>query len=117
MLNLDAVFKNPKYWNEPEVFRPERHLNEDGTKVIKNDHFYPFGLGISPLRLFCTKRKYLINQFHNREKIMFRRISCKEYLLSLHSCFNQEVSIRASTQRTSSVSRPHEWIYFGLPGL
>lgn len=35
------------YWKDPEVFRPERHLNEDGTKVIKSDHFYPFGLGIS----------------------------------------------------------------------
>ncbi|XP_046656380.1 methyl farnesoate epoxidase-like [Daphnia pulicaria] len=45
MLNLDAVLMDDGYWKEPEVFRPERHLNEDGTKVIKSDHFYPFGIG------------------------------------------------------------------------
>jgi cytochrome P450 len=47
MLNLDAVLQDAKHWKEPEVFRPERHLNEDGTKVIKSDHFYPFGIGIN----------------------------------------------------------------------
>ncbi|XP_032796985.2 methyl farnesoate epoxidase [Daphnia magna] len=45
LLNLDAVLQDSKYWKDPEVFRPERHLNENGTKVIKSDHFYPFGLG------------------------------------------------------------------------
>ncbi|KAK4014855.1 hypothetical protein OUZ56_027365 [Daphnia magna] len=44
-LNLHAVFQDSKYWKDPEVFRPERHLNDDGSKVIKSDHFYPFGLG------------------------------------------------------------------------
>lgn len=47
MLNLDAVLLDAGYWKKPEVFLPERHLNEDGTKVIKSDHFYPFGLGIN----------------------------------------------------------------------
>lgn len=45
MLNLDAVLNDPTHWKDPDVFRPERHLNEDGTKVIKNEHFYPFGTG------------------------------------------------------------------------
>jgi len=47
MLNLDAVLLDAEYWKEPEVFRPERHLNQDSTKVIKSDHFYPFGIGIN----------------------------------------------------------------------
>ncbi|KAK4014851.1 hypothetical protein OUZ56_027361 [Daphnia magna] len=43
-LNLYAVFQDSKYWKDPEVFRPERHLNDDGTKVIKSEHFNPFGI-------------------------------------------------------------------------
>jgi cytochrome P450 len=55
MLNLDAVLLDAGYWQKPEVFLPERHLNEDGTKVIKSDHFYPFGLGINQYinLIFC----------------------------------------------------------------
>lgn len=45
MLNLDAVLNDEEYWNDPEVFQPERHLNEDGTKFIRNERFYPFGAG------------------------------------------------------------------------
>lgn len=52
MLNLDAVLNDPKYWKDPEVFRPERHLTEDGTKVMKNEHFYAFGLGIN-IHKYC----------------------------------------------------------------
>lgn len=44
MVNLQSVFKDATIWGDPENFRPERHLNEEG-KVIKNDAFIPFGLG------------------------------------------------------------------------
>ena len=32
------------YWKDPEIFRPERHLNDDG-KLVKTDHLLPFGAG------------------------------------------------------------------------
>lgn len=31
-------------WGDPENFRPERHLDQDG-KLMKNDPFTPFGTG------------------------------------------------------------------------
>jgi len=43
-LNLYSVHLDGSYWKDPEVFRPERHLNDQG-KVIKSDHFLPFGVG------------------------------------------------------------------------
>jgi hypothetical protein len=35
------------YWNDHEMFQPERHLSADGTSVIKTDHLLPFGAGKS----------------------------------------------------------------------
>ena len=32
------------HWKDPQVFRPERHLNAEG-KVFKSDHYMPFGTG------------------------------------------------------------------------
>ncbi len=46
MLNLDAILQDSTYWKDPELFRPERHLNKDETKVNKSDQFYPFSAGI-----------------------------------------------------------------------
>lgn len=46
MVNLDTVLNDKDYWKDPENFRPERHLNEDGTRVVRSDHFYPFGAGL-----------------------------------------------------------------------
>lgn len=62
MLNLDAVLLDAGYWQKPEVFLPERHLNEDGTKVIKSDHFYPFGLGINQYinLIFCWLERLVL---------------------------------------------------------
>ena len=35
---------DPEVWEEPEAFRPERFLTEDG-KLHKPKHFMPFGAG------------------------------------------------------------------------
>ncbi|EFX83960.1 hypothetical protein DAPPUDRAFT_47261 [Daphnia pulex] len=43
-ISLHSAFKDPTAWGDPENFRPERHLDQNG-KVIKNDAFTPFGLG------------------------------------------------------------------------
>lgn len=45
-MNLYSVHLDGEYWTDPEVFRPERHLSENGT-VVKTDHLLPFGAGES----------------------------------------------------------------------
>ena len=42
---LHAVHMNPEYWEEPEEFRPERFLTENGQNVQKPEQFMPFGVG------------------------------------------------------------------------
>ena len=51
------------HWKDPEIFRPERHINDDG-KLMKSDHLIPFGIGVlliifsSP---FISNGKHLSN--------------------------------------------------------
>jgi cytochrome P450 len=45
LANLYSVHHNPKYWGDPENFRPERFLSEDGTKACKPNAFVPFQIG------------------------------------------------------------------------
>lgn len=46
-MNLYSVHMDENYWNDHEMFQPERHLSADGTSVIKTDHLLPFGAGKS----------------------------------------------------------------------
>ena len=43
--NVYAIHHDVKTWGDPENFRPERFLSEDGQKVIKPEAFIPFGSG------------------------------------------------------------------------
>lgn len=43
--NLYAVHHDPEIWGDPEIFRPERFLNEDGTKCVQKDALIPFAEG------------------------------------------------------------------------
>ncbi|XP_072180971.1 cytochrome P450 2U1-like [Diadema setosum] len=45
MANILAIHSDPKIWGDPEVFRPERFLNADGTEFVKNKAYMPFGAG------------------------------------------------------------------------
>ena len=42
--NLYAVHNAKKTWGDPEVFRPERFLNDNG-EFVKHPHVIPFGIG------------------------------------------------------------------------
>ncbi|XP_054289551.1 methyl farnesoate epoxidase-like [Macrosteles quadrilineatus] len=44
LVNLFSVHMDPTYWNDPEVFKPERFIDKSG-KIIQHDYFIPFGLG------------------------------------------------------------------------
>eukprot|EP00094_Tigriopus_californicus_P013115 TCALIF_12682-PA protein Name:"Similar to Cyp303a1 Probable cytochrome P450 303a1 (Drosophila melanogaster)" AED:0.09 eAED:0.09 QI:108/0.85/0.87/1/0.85/0.75/8/29/490 len=43
--NINAFFMDRDYWGDPEEFRPERFLNDDGSKTLKIERFIPFGFG------------------------------------------------------------------------
>ena len=42
---LYYILRDPDYWYEPNVFKPERFLTPDGSQVIKEERFIPFGIG------------------------------------------------------------------------
>ena len=48
MSNLYGVMRDPKIWSEPEVFKPQRFLSDDGT-VIRFEQWIPFSMGMLDL--------------------------------------------------------------------
>ncbi|XP_057381565.1 methyl farnesoate epoxidase-like [Daphnia carinata] len=45
LINVYSTHMDETYWVDPEVFRPERHLDADGLKLKKSERLIPFGLG------------------------------------------------------------------------
>jgi cytochrome P450 len=45
MPNIYAIHHDPKIWDDPHNFRPERFLSEDGKTVLKSENLLPFSLG------------------------------------------------------------------------
>ena len=43
--NLYSVHFDPKTWGDPENFRPERFLSDDGKTVIRSEALIPFSVG------------------------------------------------------------------------
>ena len=44
ILNMWSFHNDPNFWGDPEVFRPERFLDEKG-QLLKKDYSLPFGAG------------------------------------------------------------------------
>ncbi|XP_025097333.1 cytochrome P450 2J6-like [Pomacea canaliculata] len=42
--NLDSVMRDPETWGDPDRFRPERFIGEDG-KLWRQEEFIPFSMG------------------------------------------------------------------------
>lgn len=55
MVSLDHCLKDKEVWGDPEVFRPERFLDENN--LIKHQFFVPFGSG----RRGCLGEKLALN--------------------------------------------------------
>ncbi|KAL9969641.1 hypothetical protein ACROYT_G021878 [Oculina patagonica] len=43
--DTESVHLDPKCWENPTVFNPYRHIDEDGKLVTNQGNFYPFGAG------------------------------------------------------------------------
>ncbi|GFY73858.1 vitamin D 25-hydroxylase [Trichonephila inaurata madagascariensis] len=43
--NFWQAHNDPRYWEEPETFKPERFLSKDGKSIVKSKYFMPFSLG------------------------------------------------------------------------
>ena len=44
MVNLWAVHNDPDYWKEPDIFKPERFIDEKGN-FVKSSHLVAFSVG------------------------------------------------------------------------
>jgi cytochrome P450 len=45
LLNLQAMHKDPKNWENPDVFDPHRHLDSDGQLAKQSPNLLPFSAG------------------------------------------------------------------------
>ena len=43
--DTESVHLDPKCWENPTVFNPYRHIDEDGKLITNQGNFYPFGAG------------------------------------------------------------------------
>ncbi|GFU51100.1 cytochrome P450 2U1 [Trichonephila clavipes] len=43
--NFWQAHNDPRYWDEPETFKPERFISKDGKSIVKSKYFMPFSLG------------------------------------------------------------------------
>lgn len=43
--NFNGVLMNKDFWGDPEVFRPERFIDNEG-KIVVPDYYLPFGFGM-----------------------------------------------------------------------
>lgn len=45
MSAVDSIHNDPRYWDKPDEFLPERFLDSEGKLVMKKEGFLPFGVG------------------------------------------------------------------------
>jgi coumaroylquinate(coumaroylshikimate) 3'-monooxygenase len=63
--NIWSAHRDETIWKDPEEFRPERFLDEDGN-LLKKDHTIGFGAG----NFFYVDLKVTLSVFGSRKKIM-----------------------------------------------
>ncbi|KAF4523114.1 hypothetical protein B566_EDAN003128 [Ephemera danica] len=80
MVNLWSVHMDPKIWGDPENFRPERFIAQDGT-FKKDEHLMLFGYGMD----FSTRFKLDLNMSTGPRMCLGEPLAWKSALLFLTS--------------------------------
>ncbi|XP_077495580.1 cytochrome P450 2J6-like [Amblyomma americanum] len=95
--SLWSIFQDQSFWGDPEVFRPERFLADDGTRARKPERLIPFSYGrrrcpgesIASMVVFSYFTTIL--QHFNIEKPAEQETSGEEFGLSLRPTHQQVV--------------------------
>lgn len=69
--NLWALHMNPEEWDEPEIFKPERFLDEYGQLTPKPNSFLPFSTG----RRTCVGEALAKTELHMLTTMLFQRFT------------------------------------------
>jgi len=44
---LYYIMRDPDHWEDPNEFKPERFLDQEG-RLVRHERFLPFGVGTNP---------------------------------------------------------------------
>lgn len=100
-ISLNSLMKDISIWGDPENFRPERHLDQEGN-LIQNESYTPFGTGKSISILASVKYcAYLIVYCYRKANVFGRGVGT-EYSLSIHSVSCEKIRIQTCSRRTAA---------------
>ena len=69
--NINSVLRDEAIWKDPEIFRPERFLDEHGN-VLKPEEFIPFSMG---KQLLLSRFRKVVNLMGRLKKLIYIYIS------------------------------------------
>jgi hypothetical protein len=107
MLNLAHIHMDPRIWGDPEIFRPERFLDESGS-LLKHPALVPFGLGKNN---FITDI-CVIALIFNREKTVLGRGACKKQFVPLLCWNSTKIQLDSPEREGASFFGPNWWVNF-----
>lgn len=97
MVNIYSVHMDPKTWEDPKNFRPERFLDKDNNVILK-DRIIPFGVGELN---YTVLYMYLYSATHRRSPAVLTRTQRSDY-----SIWSRRVLVRRNR-----VAYPYELQY------
>ncbi|XP_033102783.1 cytochrome P450 2J5-like [Anneissia japonica] len=101
-VNLAFVHTDPKYWNDPFEFKPERFLDADEKTFRKREAFIPFGLG----RRACLGESLAKMEIYIFMSSLLQRFNFELPELSPRPSFEPITGITQSPQYFEVVAKP-----------